>query len=104
MSIMNERVQAHISNLKKMNWDFPTVVDIPDVNHPSVYMTLLVKETGMRVSHQKLHEGTLLKVLLKYLDLAATKNIMSEIFKIYVTRFDELYKALEIYSSAAKNR
>lgn len=43
-------------------------------------------------------------MLSKYLDTQSTKNIMNEIFKIYVSRFDELYKHLDIFSSAAKNR
>jgi hypothetical protein len=43
-------------------------------------------------------------VLTKYLDVGSTKSIMAEIFKVYTSKFEDLYKKLEIYSSAAKNR
>ena len=47
VSIMNERVQSHIGNMKNINWDAPTPTDIPDPSQPTTHMMLLVKETGI---------------------------------------------------------
>lgn len=45
------------------------------------------------------------KAITKYLDIESMRLIMSEIYKIYNTKLEEdLYKKIDIFSSAAKNR
>jgi len=46
VSIMSERVQSHIANLKVIDWNAPLV----NINEPSVPMSMLVKETGRTYS------------------------------------------------------
>ncbi|KAF8454136.1 Vps54-like protein-domain-containing protein [Terfezia claveryi] len=86
ISIMSDRLSAHIRNFPSINWEAS-----PD--HPNTYMETLVKETL-----------TLNKVLSKHLPPPTLMCIMGPVFANYKEKLMEVYSTVELKSEGAKEK
>ncbi|KAL8663143.1 MAG: hypothetical protein Q9168_008141 [Polycauliona sp. 1 TL-2023] len=89
VEIMSGRASAHVSAMKKINWDAP--VKDPQVLSP--YMETLVKETL-----------TLHKVLSKFLPEMTISMIMDPVFNSYREQLGKGLQDAEVKTSAGKSR
>ncbi|KAL8828902.1 MAG: hypothetical protein Q9170_006401 [Blastenia crenularia] len=89
VEIMSGRASAHVSSLRKINWD--AAVKDPQAVHP--YMETLVKETL-----------TLHKVLSKFLPEMTIHMIMNPVFNSYREQMGKGLQDVEIKTGAGKSR
>ncbi|KAL8868820.1 MAG: hypothetical protein Q9198_008053 [Flavoplaca austrocitrina] len=89
VEIMSGRVSAHVSAMKKVNWDAP----VKDSQAVNPYMETLVKETL-----------TLHKVLSKFLPEMTISMIMDPVFNSYREQLGKGFQDAEAKTSAGKSR
>ncbi|MCJ1250700.1 hypothetical protein MMC30_007928 [Trapelia coarctata] len=88
VDIMSGRATAHVSAMKKIDWDQPAASDAI-----SGYMETLIKETT-----------TLHKVLSRHLPEMTVQMIMVPIFDSYKDLWGRAYRAVEVSTPAGKER
>ncbi|KAL8976958.1 MAG: hypothetical protein Q9205_007145 [Flavoplaca limonia] len=89
VEIMSGRASAHVSAMKKVNWDAP----VKDAQAVNPYMETLVKETL-----------TLHKVLSKFLPEMTISMIMDPVFNSYQEQLGKAFQDAEAKTSAGKSR
>lgn len=88
VDIMSGRATAHVSAMKKIDWDQPAAKDAI-----SGYMETLIKETT-----------TLHKVLSRHLPEMTVQMIMVPIFESYKDLWGRVYRGVEVLTPAGKER
>ncbi|CAG8525797.1 486_t:CDS:10 [Paraglomus occultum] len=88
VSIMDERLEAHIKKFQAVQWDDPN-----GSNDVHQYMEVLVKETT-----------TLHRVLNRYLRPDTLQSVMSEVFKLFNTKLAQEIDKLSIFTETGKSR
>jgi len=86
ISIMGDRLQAHIRNFPNIDWE-----SSPD--KPNTYMETLAKETS-----------TLYKVLSRHLPPVTLLSIMGPVFECYKDKLVEVYSKVELKNASAKEK
>ncbi|KAL8924253.1 MAG: hypothetical protein Q9172_002766 [Xanthocarpia lactea] len=89
VEIMSGRAAAHVSAMKKINWDAP----VKDAQAVNPYMETLVKETL-----------TLHKVLSKFLPEMTISMIMEPVFQSYREQLGKGFMDMEVKTTAGKSR
>ncbi|KAL8998617.1 MAG: hypothetical protein Q9169_002368 [Polycauliona sp. 2 TL-2023] len=89
VEIMSGRASAHVSAMKKINWDSP----VKDAQALNPYMETLVKETL-----------TLHKVLSKFLPEMTISMIMDPVFTSYREKLGKGFQDADVKTSAGKSR